>query len=339
MNNESDIWNNETYLDNGAAAPNNTNNTSNNVETVYPLFGHYSNQKNYSNYTNYANLLSPTADASNPLTGNPSIGKCNASIGILGMPALVGDFWQNARGASAVAAFTEVPDGSLDTYNQAAGDKYLRINNISTNAYATDVKDIVNSTTRNANWETKGYKQYTGAALKGYTQGPRYWGKTFFIWPPDPTNDWRQNYFETNDNTNLWDVNGNWLNPEGNYVINYKAILAWIISSPTIFPAQLRSGNTLFYSAIPTDVPASAYDHTQPNYNITNQDQRFWKEYIDWVCGVWKDPDGNTWAPQNPTCSIGPDYTFGTISISSSAALTGNDPVCRRMSYTDNPQS
>ena len=34
-------------------------------------------------------------------------------------------------------------------------------------------------------------------ACNGYTQGPGYWGKTFFVWPPDPnpTNDWRQVYF------------------------------------------------------------------------------------------------------------------------------------------------
>ena len=33
------------------------------------------------------------------------------------------------------------------------------------------------------------------SAFNGYTQGPGYWGKTFFIWPPDPTNDWRKKYF------------------------------------------------------------------------------------------------------------------------------------------------
>ena len=60
-----------------------------------------------------------------------------------------------------------------------------------------------------------------------------------------------------NDNTALWDSNGNWLNPPGNYVINYKAILNWISNvGPNPFPSQLRSGNILYYSAIPTDVPA-----------------------------------------------------------------------------------
>ena len=110
MNNESDLWNNESYLDNGQSAPNNPNNTSNNQETVYPKFGHYSNEKNYSNYTNYANLLCPVADGSNPLTGNSVIGKCNVTISALGVPPLVNDFWSNSRGSSASSAFSSVPD-------------------------------------------------------------------------------------------------------------------------------------------------------------------------------------------------------------------------------------
>src|SRR5208282_1439196 len=57
------------------------------------------------------------------------------------------------------------------------------------------------STTRNASWELDGYSNYTNGSLSsaaegqssyasapfyGYTQGPGYYGKTFFIWPPDP---------------------------------------------------------------------------------------------------------------------------------------------------------
>ena len=32
----------------------------------------------------------------------------------------------------------------------------------------------------------KGRASYTSAPFYGYTQGPGYYGKTFFIWPPDP---------------------------------------------------------------------------------------------------------------------------------------------------------
>ncbi len=71
----------------------------------------------------------------------------------------------------------------------------------STTTYATDVKDVVGSSSRNAAWELDGYSNYTNGSLSsaasgqssytnapfyGYTQGPGYYGKTFFIWPPDP---------------------------------------------------------------------------------------------------------------------------------------------------------
>ena len=331
MNNESDLWNNESYLDNGQSAPNNTNDTSNNSETVYPLFGHYSNEKNYSNYTNYANLLSPSADGSNALTGNAAIGKSNVSISALGVPAMVNDFWSNSRGLGAAAAFTQVADASLDAYNQAGGDKYLHVSNISSNPYATNVYDVTGSTTKNAGFETNGYKNFTGAVSTGYIQGPRYWGKTFFVWPPDPKNDWRQLYFGTTDNTKLWDASGNWLQPGATtYTINYKAILAWIKSAPNPFPSVLRSGNVVFYTSIPTDVQISAYDITQPNSAITDPSQRFWKSYIDFVIGDWRD-SANFFSPFAFN-QFGADYTFGTVQIT---APPGGGQY---MNYQDNPR-
>ena len=334
MNNESDLWNCEGYLDNGQSAPNNTNQTSNNCEIVYPLFGHYSNEKNYSDYTHYANLLCPAADSSNPLTNNSAIGKCNVSLSALGVPAMVGDYWNNTRGGAATAAFTVVNDASLDSYNQALGDKFLRKKlNTLAQPYVATVADIFNgSTTKNAGFEGTGYNSVTGISFKGYTQGPRYWGKTFFIWPPDPKNDWRNTYFGTVDNTSLWDGSGNWLTPPGNYTINYKAILAWIKAAPVTFPTTLRSGNILFYDQIPTDVPLGSYDHTIHNSNIVDPNQRFWKEYIDYTLGVWRDPHGNVQSPQNPACSYGQDFTFGTIQVS---APPGGG---KYMDYLDNPE-
>ena len=335
MNNESDLWNDESYLDNGQSAPNNPNLTSNNQETVYPTFGHYSNQKNYSNYANFANLLCPVADGSNPLTGNPVIGKCNASISALGIPALVNDFWSNNRGATAGSAFTQVPDTSLDAYNRASGDTYLWKKN-STSVFATTLADALGGTTKNAGFESNGYQSIQGTALQGYIQGPRYWGKTFFIWPPDPTNDWRSNFFGTNNNTKLWSAapSGAWNQPSGNYTINYKAILAWIQNTgPNPFPSQLRSGNILYYDQIPTDVPASAYTHTNLNSTITDPNQRFWKEYIDYMVGVWRDPSGTVQTPANPSMSYGNDYTFGTIKVSAPPAAGSGYMV-----YDDNPQ-
>ncbi len=184
-------------------------------------------------------------------------------------------------------------------------------------------------------------------AFSGYTVGPNYWGKTFFIWPPDQTSDWRKKFFllpdgvtPVNDDRALWDSGGNWREPPGNYVINYKAILAWITSQgPSVFPAQLRAGNVLYYSSIPTDVPLLSYDHTVLNSTISNQDQRFWKEYIDFVLGVWRDPNGNVQTPGSSTCSYGPDFACGdgtgvSISGPDSATTYGGIPF---VAPTDNP--
>ena len=110
----------------------------------------------------------------------------------------------------------------------------------------------------------------------------------------------------------LWNSSGAWLDPSGKYQINYKAILAWIKSSPCPFPSQLCAGNVLYYSSIPTDVPASAYTWTNANSAITDADQRFWKEYIDYVIGVWRDPEGDVVHPGSPACSYGPDFTAGS---------------------------
>jgi hypothetical protein len=374
MNNESDLWNDEGYLDNGNTnttsgyvwpKTDNPNFTSNNVETVYPLFGHYANEKDYTNYVNYANLLSPYADATSPLYNNSLIGKSNVSQPVSGVAAIVNDFYQNNFGAAVVQAFTSAPDdfayGNDTTHSHlgftgapAQGDNYLPKfgksivsgdNPTPPGNLVTNVNDLFSSPkTYDNTFETQGYKGYNGGvSFKGYTVGPRYWGKTFFVWPPDPTNDWRTKFFfksdgitPLNDNTQLFQ-NGypGYKDPPGNYVINYKAILNWIkTAGPNPFPPQLRSGHVLFYDSIPTDVPATAYDHTQPNSNITDPNQRFWKEYIDWTLGLWRDPTGTVQHTQRSTCSIGPDYVFGTVSIN--APPTSGTPV-PYMNYNDNP--
>jgi Flp pilus assembly protein TadG len=360
MNNQSDLWNNEAYLDNGQAAPDNPNFTSNNTETVYPLFGHYSAANNYSDYAHGPNLLCPASIPGNPLYNNALIGWSNVSQPVSGTAAMVGDFYSNTRGSNPASAFISYPDSYATT---PLGDNYPFKNKNTVlatyspgSSYATNVNDILGNTTtsKDTNWETYGYgytaitgKASSSTAFNGYTIGPRYWGETFFVWPPDPNNDWRKKFFfkpdgvtPCNDNTLLWDANGNWKDPAGNYVINYKAILAWINANiegaNPVFPEILRSGGVLLYSdsGFPTDVPATAYDHTQLNYLISNPDQRFWKEYIDWALGVWRDPAGNIQHPQTPSCSIGPDYTFGTIQIS--APPSGTSPAY--MNYGDNPK-
>ena len=226
-------------------------------------------------------LQSPNADASNTsgLYQDTRLGKCNISIPISGVSATVGDFYQSANGAPTVAsAFTSAPDNfqygndTTDTYTDAngvnwtgQGDNYLPKSGktIATGTNATAPANLaatvnnviggtVGTTTYNSNWATQGYKKFNGGkTFNGYTVGPRYWGKTFFIWPPDPTKDWRKTYFfksdgvtACNDNTLLFNTNAPGFNdPPGNYVINYKAILAWIKSTgPNPFPSVLRGG-------------------------------------------------------------------------------------------------
>jgi Flp pilus assembly protein TadG len=317
MNNESDLWNCEGYLGNML-------NTPNNMETVYPLFGHYSNVSSAS--------LAQTS------TSNTLVGECNVSQAAAGTPALVNDFVQSGHGVSpSVSAFTSQPD----SYAWAPqGDNFLFVNRNNGASYATTVADVTGSTSRNSNFESKGYRYYTGTAFNGYTTGPRFWGKTFFVWPPDPTNDWRKKFFIDSstgqplaDNTKLWNASGNLQQPGGStYTINYAAILNWIQNTgPNPFPAQLRAPRLSYYSAIPSDVPASAYNWSNSNSQITDASQRFWKEYIDFALGVWRDPLGNVQTPGSPTCSYGPDFTWGTVQVSAK-------PGTQYMNYADNPK-
>jgi hypothetical protein len=300
MNNESDLWVVEPEYGS-------TNyNTSNNTDPVYPQFGPYA-----PSFSPQATLLCTSSDA--------RVGRCNVSQAALGVQAMVGDYWQSARGASPRVSAFNLPPATV-TVTSPGGDTYLNKKNTSTTALTWS--EITGSTST----AFAGYQTYTGKAFNGWTQGPGYWGKTFWIWPPDPTTDWRKKYFflsdgvtPLNDNTKLFNPAGGVLDPPGNYVINYKAILAWIsancVQATTTdtkpFPSMLRAGRILYYSAIPTDVPAAAYNHTQANSSIPDQSQRFWKEYIDYVLGVWRSPMGTITHPPAPACSIGPDFVPG----------------------------
>jgi len=301
MNNESDVWNCESYLGSMDKTPNNT-------DPVFPQFGPYNP------------TFSPLA-ALQCTSNDPRVGMCNVTQAVLGIPTMATDFYQNNFGASAVAAFTMA---STACTAPVSGDNYLTSNGTCVLTWSNAV-----------NPSTSFFPGYS--SFQGYIQGPGYWGKTFFIWPPQPGSDWRKLYFELtsaaplNDNTKLWNSSGIWQNPSGNYIINYQAILNWIKNiGPNPFPSQLRAGNILYYSSIPDDVPAAAYDPTQPNSNINGidggtTDQRFWKEYIDWVIGVWMDPNGRVQNPGTPSCSYGSDFTPGATSAGPGIQITGPD--------------
>ncbi len=303
MNNESDLWNNEGYL--GSA-----NNSPNNNDPVFPSWGHHS--------ASNAALQNTNSD--------PRVGKCNITDWALGLPPLAEDFYQHVRGASTTSKAFAKANASYATTPNGDGPPLDAAGNP-----AKTVQDITGSPT--TPFDPANDAPYNN--FQGFTQGPGYWGKTFFIWPPhpdpgDPNNnvppkDWRRKFFfypdgvtPLDDNSRLWTGDGNagnggdWRDPPGNYRINYAAILAWIKNTgPNPFPSMLRGGRILYYDAIPDDVPASAYDHSRSNSQISNTNQRFWKEYIDYVLGVWRDPFGNVRQPGSPACSMGPDFEWG----------------------------
>jgi Flp pilus assembly protein TadG len=334
MNNESDLWNVETYL--GSLIG-----TSNNLDPALPQFGPYD--------PTFSPLASLQCTSSDPRTG-----KCNVTQSVLGVPPLVNDFYQNGRGAAGTPAFNPAPASVTPT--SPGGDQYLFKKNTTTPA--KNWQEITGS----SSVAFAGYPSFNGSM-----QGPGYWGMTFYIWPPDPraANDWRKKFFlksggsypnfggPVDDDRLLWGSNGVWQsNPPGNYVINYRAILSWIRANcvqsnpadPRPFPPVLRAGSILYYDQIPTDVPASAYDHTQKNYQVAwvDQNQRFWKEYIDFVIGVWRDPYGNIQSAASPACSYGSDFTCGSSTGGQGVVITGPDaPDPSGNSYvaaTDNPK-
>ncbi len=150
----------------------------------------------------------------------------------------------------------------------------------------------------------------------GYSMGPGYWGKTFYIWPPDPRTpvghpgdpvyvpgDWRRRYFLSPSGTPLNpQIDNNLTNAAGtidgiNEVIfntgssgmtlslaanqvNYEAILRWIKSGPQVLPPNLRAGRVLYYSSIPNDV------NTNIGSTQERLDKAFWRNYIDFVLGI-----------------------------------------------------
>jgi hypothetical protein len=346
MNNESDLWNCESYLGT-------LQGTSNNTDPAFPQYGYYDT------------TFSPLA-ALQCTSSDTRVGYCNITQTVSGVPAMANDFYQNARGTttSGTAAFYPAP--STITNTAPGGDMPLALNGVTWapgRTAAKTLQDVMGS----GSTVFKGYANYNGA-FYGYTQGPGYWGRTFFLWPPDPfttgttPNDWRKRFFfladgttPLNNNSKLFASNGVPNDPSGNYVINYKAILAWISANCVQatagdgkpFPPVLRAGNILYYDAIPTDVPASAYNHTTANSTITDANQRFWKEYIDFTLGVWRDPFGNIQRPGNPSCSYGGEFTCGSSTGGTGVSISGPDSSTYKdangnnftfMNATDNPK-
>ncbi|MBI3408896.1 MAG: hypothetical protein HY040_11120, partial [Planctomycetes bacterium] len=349
-----------TPMSGSQAAPSsgNARTRSLNPESVFPQYGHYSDISG-------AALQKTTGVAT---TTNEFVDPSNISSTQNSGPPICADFYQNAVGVQASAANVAFTRAS-DAYNTApGGDDFLKVTLDAGASYAQRVYEFnSNSSTTNPKFETKGYGGYR-ASYNGYTQGPGYWGKTFWIWPPAPrgpsvlnppssiTNtsyawhnnqslDWRQRFFVAvntstsvpswvNHNTILFDSTGlkapgtnttvteNGSNVTYTYRINYAAILYWLNGlNPKPFPSTLQGGRIRYYSAIPdgTDTTLNNRWWTTATTSLAN-DQRFWKEYIDFVLGFTPAAGANSY-----------NRTIGGVQVS---ALIGNGDYFTPTGYT-----
>ncbi len=306
------------------------NRSCNNQDPVVPAFGHYSAGSGATGM--------PAASASSPY-GDANITATTSD----GRPPIAADFYVNSGGTP---AFTSAPSSYAST---PGGDVPPKSNKGAGASYAQTVAQVLNigsptNSTYDATFENQGYQGYgmtSGTGFQGYTQGPGYWGKTFYLWPPDPTNDWRSVYFNfptgNPDNSLLWDSGGNLKAPvvsgNGGYSINYAAILNFIKNlGPSVFPSQMQSGRIVYYNSIPSTIDTSVWPPTDLN-------QRFWKDYIDYVLGVMQ-VSSNSYVIINNgntgNTGYGSDFTWGTVKITALSSLSGNPKPY--MHYGDNPQ-
>jgi Flp pilus assembly protein TadG len=278
----------------------------NNPDTNVPRFGHYSA---VGAGTLWATSHNSPFDAANTTTTTSD-----------GRPPIVNDFYQDNNGTP---AWTAAPFGYATAPD---GDDYLRINKNQAPDYAQTVAQIHNisgpaNNSVDHNFEKHGYRAHGMVKdFHGYTIGPAYWGKTFFIWPPNPVFDWRKIFFTypgtttpMDDNARLWDSNGRWKAPgPSTYAINYPAVLAFIKHlGPNPFPATLRSGRISYYTRIPSTIDTS----TSPPADLN---QRFWKDYIDYCLGVVDTGGGNYTLISSGNIGYtgyGRDFAWGAVQI------------------------
>jgi len=188
-------------------------NTSLNPDTLYPTFGHYSSTS--------AKLLGSGSYS----TGSEQVDQANLSASSVSGSPIIEDFMTS--GSTKAFVF----DSSKNSYaTTPGGDNYLgaAVKTVTDYVGATpSIKKLGNwergsdlATGLTPNYANAGYTTLTGAAFNGYTEGPGYWGKTFFVWPPDPrgsdldanvaanhadngAKDWRQRFFiKRNTSTN-----------------------------------------------------------------------------------------------------------------------------------------
>jgi len=409
----------------GSASPRRTNNP----EEVVPEFGHYSDagaadlEQNMAQETINGNTFKASnVTASHALNNNRT--------------PLITDFTAQSTDGDHTPAFTSAGDGDGDGF--VAGDRPPRANINQSNTYVRTVDDIFDGTYLSfndhdgdgyndhllfergdePNWSAysfystffghrAGYRLLNwmageGDQFHGHTQGPRYWGKTFFLWPPDPTNlehdgigqtgqglpwsevddlfdndfdtyyentfDWRKRFFvsasgnpfhdwdEPINTRFLWepdDAFNDWRSPRyfgtTYYRINYRAILKWIREDPNPFPPNLWAGRICYYTEIPDpDDPMlnPRWWNTWPLSDL-DDNERFWKEYIDFVLGLRQVDHPNSATPWDlanggdpnivQLTGYGDDFAWGDRSLNTHGPWE-IEQLGRYMDYDDRPQ-
>jgi Flp pilus assembly protein TadG len=172
-----------------------------NPDTVYPTWGHY--QGNASRLVYSANTIAPTGEV---------ISDCNVTVPTKSAPVSVisGFYADPTPFGTTTPAFTPAPS-SLAMIPE--GDVPLLNSRGSSSTYSRDLSSYLGSSNRDWRFELDGYSAYSNGAVNattsaasdyanvpfhGYTQGPGYYGKTFFLWPPDPRVPLTTTYYTSN---------------------------------------------------------------------------------------------------------------------------------------------
>jgi Flp pilus assembly protein TadG len=196
-----------------------TSRTTNNPDTLVPTFGAYSSSpaligptsartSAYDNYTiSASNTTAPNTSYTRTYVNNFYQQAAYATPLVRAFDSYTSNDGGTTWSAPSTGASPVLPPS---TYASTPGGDVPLFKNGSSSVYAQTVQDVVNGSGTNALWELDGYSAYSAGKLdtsgtggnptvwtqadysnaacqfNGYTQGPGYYGKTFFLWPPDP---------------------------------------------------------------------------------------------------------------------------------------------------------
>lgn len=278
-----------------------------NPESIFPEFGHYSD-------ISAAALQGTTVYATG---GGEYYDPANISTATNAGPTILEYFFKNTASEKPNPLTNRAFARASDSYNKTpGGDNFLKTGQNKGASYAKTVAEIVTNPKGDSTFDGpsgKGYDTYLGdRGFKGYTQGPGYWGKTFFIWPPDPrgstlsaanpanhadngAKDWRQRFFFKVDsagslgwldqNRVLFDSFGYQCSPASTVKINESYLLAsdtpvWQSKSYTYRPnyAAILKWLDTEPKPFPPILRAGRikYYDAFPNYNDITLNNRWW---------------------------------------------------------------